>query len=306
MVFATSASQPHVLPEAAAATALYVPLHLRHVRYGLRGQRPRHLPVTLGAMAIIVVGATPLLGADWLYAWSALMASVLVATPSPFAFPAVACILAGVGLWASRLNNGFGIPLYGAGQSLYFPLGVADRAATVFVLVWLVGALRRVQSARGALAEAALQTERERIDAELRASVGAELEDIVRTGTRAKHAVRQDPLQAAEELNSLVKGSRRALANARRMIRGYQFTSPAAELEKVALLLRAAGIETTVAVAGADVPSRLDQSARTALQETVARLLSQAAAGPIVLKLDYSSGQFRLETTGLSAFEAAE
>lgn len=107
-------------------------------------------------------------------------------------------------------------------------------------------------------------------------------------------------------MNSLVKGSRRALANARRMIRGYQFTSPAAELEKVALLLRAAGIETTVAVAGADVPSRLDQSARTALQETVARLLSQAAAGPIVLKLDYSSGQFRLETTGLSAFEAAE
>src|SRR5450432_4036141 len=33
-------TEPHHLPEAAAATALYLPLHVRHVRYALREKRP--------------------------------------------------------------------------------------------------------------------------------------------------------------------------------------------------------------------------------------------------------------------------
>src|ERR1017187_2433999 len=53
--------QSQYIPQAAAATALYLPFYLRHVRYGLRGQRPRYLPLTLGAMAVVIVGVTPLI-----------------------------------------------------------------------------------------------------------------------------------------------------------------------------------------------------------------------------------------------------
>jgi hypothetical protein len=49
-------------PEALIATGLYLPLHVRHVRYGLRGVRPRGLPWTLLAMTGVIVGFTPVLG----------------------------------------------------------------------------------------------------------------------------------------------------------------------------------------------------------------------------------------------------
>jgi two-component system sensor histidine kinase DesK len=305
LVFATFPSESHYFPEAVAATALYLPLHVRHVRCGLRGERPRRLPLTLGAMAVVIVGVTPLLGAYWFYAFSALVASVLVTTPPRFSFPAVACILGGVGIWAGELRTGYGIPLFGGGQAVYFAVAVADRAAPVFVLVWLVAALRRVQSGRMALAAAALAAERDRIDIELRETVGAELEEVVVRGTRAEDASKRGSPEVGEELESLVEGSRRALANARQMLRRYKPASPAAELEKAASLLRAAGIEATVAIPDMELPPTLDQSLRSALRVAVAQLLSEEGAGPVVLKLGCSSGQVRLETVRPSKSEPA-
>ena len=127
VLFATTPSVWHHFPEAAAATTLYLPLYVHHVRFGLRGKRPRHLPLTLGAMAVVIVGVTPLLGAEWFYAYSALVASVLVTTPPRFSFPVVACTLAAVGIWAAELRNNSGIHIYGGGFAAYFPIAVAER-----------------------------------------------------------------------------------------------------------------------------------------------------------------------------------
>jgi signal transduction histidine kinase len=173
----------------------------------------------------------------------------------------------------------------------------------VFVLVWLVGALRRVQSARTALAEAALEDERGRIDIELGESVVSELEEVIMKGVRAEDAARRGSPKVAEELESLVKGSRLALANARRIIRQYKIVSPAAELEKAALLLRSAGIGATIVIPDTDLPLTLDESLRSALQDGVAQLLSEDATGPVVLKLGRVSGQFQLEIVRLSKDE---
>jgi hypothetical protein len=84
VLFATESQH---FPEALLATALYLPLYVHHVRYGLRGERPRLLPLTLGAMAVVIVGFTPLLGAEWFYTYSAIVASVLVTTRPRFSFP---------------------------------------------------------------------------------------------------------------------------------------------------------------------------------------------------------------------------
>jgi signal transduction histidine kinase len=305
VLFATTPSVWHHFPEAAAATALYLPLYVHHVRYGLRGERPRFLLLTLGAMAVVIVGVTPLLGAEWFYAYSALVASVLVTTPPRFSFPAAAGTLAAVGIWAAELRNNSGIHIFGGGLAAYFPFAVADRAAAVFVLVWLVGALRRVQSARAALAEAALGAERGRIDIELSESVVSELEEVIMKGVHAEDAARRGSPKVGEELESLVKGSRLALANARRIIRQYKIVSPAAELEKAALLLRSAGIEATIVIPEAGLPLTLDESLRSALQVAVAQLLSEDVAGPVVLKLGRASGQFQLETVRPSTDEPA-
>jgi two-component system sensor histidine kinase DesK len=298
-------TEPHHLPEAAAATALYLPLHVRHVRYALREKRPRYLPLTLAAMTVIIVGATPLLGSNWFYAYSALVASILVSAPPRFSFPAVAGILVVVGVWAGGLVNGWGIRLYGGGLAIYFPVGVAVRAATVFVLVWLVGALRRVQAARTALSKAALGAERDRIDVELRETVGAELEEIVVKGVRAQDAATRGSLNVEEDLESLVEGSRRTLANARRIVHRYKSVSAAAEIEKAALLLRAAGIEVTIEVTDKELPPTLDHSLRSALRVAVAELLTEESAGPVVLKLGCASGQFQLQTVRPSTSEPA-
>lgn len=303
LLFAASPLLSPRFPEAAAATTLYLPLYVRHVRYGLRGSRPHRLPLTLGAMAVVLIGVTPLLGADWFYAYGALVASVLVTTPPRFSLPAVACILTGAGVWAAALSNETGTGLFGGGQAIYFPIAVADRAAAVFVLVWLVGALRRVQSARTALAAVALEAERGRIDGELSGTIGSELEAVVVKGVRAEDAAKRGSPKAQEELESLVEGSRRALANARRMTRGYKLAAPVAELEKAALLLRAGGIEATVEVPDSALPPSLDASLRSALQVAVAQLLTEEAAGPVVLKLGCANGQFRLETVRLSKRE---
>jgi two-component system sensor histidine kinase DesK len=298
-------SQPHHFPEAAAATALYLPLHVRHVRYALREERPRYLPFTLAAMTVVIVGATPMLGSNWFYTYSALVASILVTTPPRFSFPAVAAILVVVGIWAGGLVNGFGMRLYGGGLAIYFPVGVAARAATVFVLVWLVGALRRVQAARTALSKAALEAERDRIDIELRETVGAELEEVVANGVRAQDAARRGSLNVEEELEALVEGSRRTLANARRIVRRYKLVSPAAEIEKAALLLRAAGIEVTIEVTDIELPPTSDHSLRSALRVAVAELLTEESAGPVVLKLGCASGQFQLQAVRPSKSEPA-
>jgi two-component system sensor histidine kinase DesK len=305
VLFATTPSVWHHFPEAAVATALYLPLYVHHVRYGLRGERPRHLPLTLGAMAVVIVGVTPLLGAEWFYAYSALAASVLVMTPPRFSFPVVACTLAAVGIWVAELRNNSGIPIYGGGFAAYFPIAVAERAASVFILVWLVGALRRVQAARVTLADVALEAERGRIDIELSESVVSELEQVVMKGVHAEDAARRGSPKVEEELESLVKGSRLALANARRIIRQYKIVSPTAELEKATLLLRSAGIEATIVIPDTGLPLTLDESLRSALQVAVARLLSEDVAGPVVLKLGRVSGQFRLETVRPSTDEPA-
>jgi two-component system, NarL family, sensor histidine kinase DesK len=305
VLFATTPSVWHHFPEAAAATALYLPLYVHHVRFGLRGERPRHLPLTLGVMVVVIVGVTPLLGSEWFYAYSALVASVLITTPPRFSFPVVACTLAAVGIWAAELRNDSGIHIYGVGLAADFPIAVAWRAAAVFILVWLVSALRRVQSARVALAEVALEVERGRIDIELSESVVSELEEVIAKGVHAEDAARRGSPYVEEELESLVKGSRLALANARRIIRQYKVVSPSAELEKAALLLRSAGIEATIVIPDTGLPLTLDESLRSALQVAVAQLLSEDVAGPVVLELGCVSGRFQLETVRPSTDEPA-
>jgi two-component system, NarL family, sensor histidine kinase DesK len=302
VLFAVAVIPPtaHHLPEALAATAVYLPLHVRHVRFGLKGTRPRGLAWSLLAMAVAVAAPTPILGAYWLYAFHALAASVLVTTRPRISFPALAGILAWVAAWA----NHFGSQV-GHAQDLYLPAAVLDRAMMVFILVWLVRALHRIQLARRALTEEVLESERRRVDHELGETVGAQLADVVRTGQSALRTLGSSIRAAEDELESLVEGSRSALAEARRLTARYQLVSARAELDKAASLLRAAGMKVTVQASDDDLPPTLDEPLRNSLRATVARLLANETTGNLVLRVRHEDSAYIVEAVPASITDPA-
>jgi two-component system sensor histidine kinase DesK len=187
----------------------------------------------------------------------------------------------------------------------YLAATVVWRGGAVFVLVWLVGATRRLQAAREALAEEAVARERLRMDRELRSTLGAALEAIAAKGQQAAALAVQDPTLAEGELEGLVEGSRRTLADARRLVNGYQQPSLRAELESATILLTAAGIHTRVVLAAGELPERLEAAPRAALRAAVARLLRDDAARHCAITVTSEGRRVRLELRSDGAGPAA-
>lgn len=115
------------------------------MRHATRGTRPVGARWTLLAMAVVIIGALPLIRTSWLTSLHALAVSALIILPLPWSLLAVAGLAA-----PAPLAIAFGDPQWAA----FSAVSVAWRGASVFVLVWLTGATRRLQEARLALAEA--------------------------------------------------------------------------------------------------------------------------------------------------------
>lgn len=272
---------------ALAATACYLPMHVRHVWYAARGSRPAGAGWTLTAMAVVILGALPVIGTSWLTSLHSLAVSVLIIVRPPWSLLAVA----GLAAAPTPLAIAFGDPRWAA----FYTVSVIWRGAAVFVLVWLVGATRRLEQTRLLLAEQALARERLRIDGELRRTLGAALEAIVARGRRASALAAGDAAMVEDELRALVERSRRALAQARRMIRGYQQPSLRAELDSAAALLTAAGITTRLELPRGELPETVDAAPREALREAVARLLRDNAMRDCSIVVTRQGERVRLE-----------
>src|SRR5262245_31039531 len=155
------------------ATAGLLPLHLRHVLYALRGERPPAAGWTLAALAIIDIGAAMIVGAGWIMNLASLAVSVLLVVRGRWAGLLVVAVVLAAG------------PLAGTGQyqyssvgapGLYLIFSVAWRSVTLFVLVWLVSTARQLESTRRELRDRAVVRERLRLQAELRGAIGGALE----------------------------------------------------------------------------------------------------------------------------------
>jgi DNA-binding CsgD family transcriptional regulator len=71
------------------AVALYLPLHVRHVWFAAHTRRPPAGAWTLAAMAVIVIGALPLINSAWTLEFSWLAISVLMVMPRPWSYLAM-------------------------------------------------------------------------------------------------------------------------------------------------------------------------------------------------------------------------
>jgi two-component system sensor histidine kinase DesK len=273
---------------AVVATACYLPLHLRHVLYALRGARPAHAAWTLSAMGAVIVAATPLVGTGWLFMFTPLAVSVLIVLRSPWSVLVCLGFVAAIGPVALA----FGEPRWAA---IYFPVALAWRVATLFIPVRLVAAARQLEAARETLVDEAVLRERVRIDGELHATVGDALAQVAVRGRRAIDEVSGDPASTRREMQELVGISRHALAETRRLSRSYQRGSLRSELDVAVTLLRAAGIETNVVLPAGELPDITPESVRAILRETTARALSDDTVGRCTIEVVGDATPVRLQ-----------
>jgi two-component system, NarL family, sensor histidine kinase DesK len=276
---------PGDLPYAVLATVCYLPLQAWLVWTAARDARPRGQGWVLAVVAAVVLGTLPLVGARWVGALASLAALVVIVLPARWSLP----LFAGLVVSSPLLASGYGHPEL----ALLFALTPLQVAVSLAVPVWLVRTVRRLQIARLALAKEAVVRERLRIDGELRRTVGAALEAIAATGERASDLAATEPAAANAELRALVDGSRRTLADARRLLTRYQAVPLRAELETAASLLSATGVETHLELPTGDL-GQVDEAVRAALRRDLVRLLGDGAAGGSMVTIARQHGRIRL------------
>ncbi len=282
---------------ALVATLGFVPLHLRHVAHGLRGIRLPSDRWTLAVMAVLVLAPFSVLGLPWTAALSSLAISVLVLLRPSVSVPLTAVFVATplvIGLVSGAVLGG-----------LYFMLLVGFRTAVVFVLVWLVGAIRRLEAARRALAVQAVEQERLRIDDELNRALGSTLREIIAVGAELAPLAERDPDATRRGLTALVGRSRATLADTRRIAAGFQHTSLRAELDTVMSLLRAAGVRAELVVAAGALPESMDARCRRDLYRALGDVLGEEETRSCVLTVRMHEGAARFELTTGSQVVAA-
>lgn len=257
---------------AAGAAGAYLPLHVRHVRFAARSERPRGGAWTLAAMAVIIIGVLPLVGGNWVIEFFSLAVSALIVTRPPWSWLMAAGLVAATVPVAQALGDPYG-------QAPWFASAVICRGVTLFVLVWLAAALQRLHATRLALADEAVTRERLRIDGELRRTLGTALESIVGRGQRAAALTGADSVTSRAELLAVVDDSRATLAKARRLVRSYQQVSLRTELDTATALLTAAGISTRLVLPPGGLPAitefsdTTEDAQRAALRAALVRLL---------------------------------
>lgn len=264
------------------ATTAYLPFYLHLVRHATEGRPAPAAGWALGALTVVVALGLPL-GDLWLSTFHVVVVAALLALRPPWSIGVAAAVVAASAPLAILLDSQI------QAAPAYYVATILWRSAAVFVPIWLVGAVRRLQEDRQALADEAVVRERLRIDTELRATLGTALTAIERQGRAALALVDgdRDGGRAAltDELHAVVGGARRTLTQARQVVTGYQQVTLAAELAIAASLLDAAGVATRVELPPDGVPAEVDAELRATLRAGVARLLrdDSTAAGRITV-----------------------
>jgi len=285
---------------AALATAATIALHLRHVIFGLRGERPPAGAWTLAALALVYAAATVLVGRMWAMQFATLALSVLIVVRGQAAVLAVAAIalsplLLGPTLETWRSDYG----LTGALRDWYLVSATVWRTVVLYVPIQLVALIQQLEAARRALESRAVIETRSRIAADLRDGLEFALQRIIADGESAHRVVARDPMRASAELKALVEGSRHALADARRIAAGYRTASLRAEVDAATSLLQAAGSACRLVVTPNVQIDGAGMGSGGAIRAAVVRALQEGdrkVDRVIRVALD-ETGQLRVEMT---------
>ena len=253
------------------AAAVTVPLHIRHLTYGVRGERPPAGAWTLALMTAATFAGVFMAGAVFSREFAPLAVSIFIVVPGAWAFVLVGAlmvasvVIAGP-LWYATIAT----PLPG----FYVAFVIIWRTTTQIIPLRLLDVLRALDLANQGLEARAVVQARVRIDGELRRGVGSVLQRIVARAETAQDVAKTDPTGAIAELRQLAGESRGGLAEARRVVAGYRISSVRAELDAATALLEASG--ATVRVVAADDISldAVDAQARAIIRAALTEALS--------------------------------
>jgi two-component system, NarL family, sensor histidine kinase DesK len=179
---------------AGVATAVWLPLHVWHLRYGLRGERPPRSGATLAVIAVVQFAALALIGPAWSFMLATLATSSLIVLRSPWSLLMLAvCVVAPVP--AALLHPEYTLS-YGSNDA-YLMVSVAFRSCLQFTLVWLVACARELVASRAVLAREAAQREHARLETSMRAMLEQNLVRLAAEARRARAEVLEPGVSAA-------------------------------------------------------------------------------------------------------------
>jgi two-component system, NarL family, sensor histidine kinase DesK len=252
------------------AASVTIPLHIRHLIYGVRGDRPPAGTWTLAIMATATFAGVFMGGTAFSREFAPLAVSIFIVVPGAWAF-----VLVGVLVIASVVIAGpvwyatIATPMPG----FYVVFVIIWRTTTQIIPLRLLTLLRALDSMSQGLEARAVVQARLHIDSELRSNVGSVLQSIVARAERARKMVKTDPTGAIAELRQLAGESRGALAEARRVVAGYRVSSVRAELDAATALLEASGAAVRVVVADGITLDAPDTQARAIIRAALAEAL---------------------------------
>lgn len=169
-----------------------------------------------------------------------------------------------------------------SGEPVAFVGGAAAAAFFVFtvrVSLWLVGVVTELDSGRSAQAALAVAEERLRFSRDVHDVLGRRLSAIaMQAELAATLAGRGDP-SAAERMLGVREVAHEALREARELARGYRAVDLDQELDGARSLLRSAGIDVRLDVAG--VPAAWQEPAAWVVREAVTNVLRHSAASTV-------------------------
>jgi len=159
--------------------------------------------------------------------------------------------------------------------------------------------------------------ERERIARDMHDVLGHTLSMIAVKSELAERLLERDGDRAREEIRSMGESARKALADVREAISGYQSQTLDDALEHVRLSLRAADIEPAIEVAeGIDLPARTQGMLALVIREAVTNVVRHSNARRCRIRLegdretvilgidDDGGGRIRMDGNGIQGMRA--
>ncbi len=279
--------RPAAAVAATVATACSVVLQSWLLVPAARARRPRHAGWLIAAFTVVNVAAFPVVGVLWFAAGEQLAVLAAVYLRPRWSVPAVAALAAAPAAMAAAGHDP-SAGYYFAQNTVFWPL-------TIGLLVRLASAAAGLRASRQDLAGWAVIAERVRIDDELGASLGVELERLITAGQRAARAAGDDPAAAEDGLRALTGASRSALAQTRRLVSRYQAITVRSEVTTAAELLAAAEVPVNVDVRSAVLGQALNGEQRARFRAALTALLHEQAPEGCVITVDGDDGDLRLE-----------
>jgi len=289
---------PHTIWWQLLALALALPADTVLLVAAIRNVRPPLSGWLLAAVTLPVVAVAPLAGYDWalMLSMPATLALIYFRPPLNIAAFGLVVGFAAISVAALSAHPGATSPILSSLDKVQYGavdlMDVSWAGVALAVLVWLTRTVRELDAARRELASRAVIIERQRIDEEVASTLGTALEWIVVRGELAQSLAGSAADRSAAEVEALTARSRSALAQARVLLSGYREVSAEAELRAAVTLLTAGGIRASLSLdCPQELPAELPETARTALRETVARVLADRALRECVLTVATADGE---------------